>query len=291
MNVIVNGMLLGLGYCLMAVGMSLILGVAKVFDLVYASYYAIAAYMVVALIPVLVPAVPIWLVFVIAALTAVVVALATHYFLILPIRKEPTSVLVSTLAVALVVQELLIFKEGAAPVYMPAVLKGAMPIFGIWVVNAKLLVAAVTISVMALLWLFLTRTRLGLAIRATAEQPEAMQLAGGNVRLIWLVAASLAAVVAAIASLLLGSSYPPHPYMWLDLLVIAFAVMVLGGMGNIWACLPAGLILGLSEAAFTAYVPSGGIVKRSVGLIIILLVLVFKPTGLFGVKGWEEQPT
>jgi branched-chain amino acid transport system permease protein len=291
MNVIVNGMLLGSGYCLMAVGISLILGVAKVFDLVYASYYAIAAYLVVALIPVLVPAVPIWLVFVIAALAAVVVALATHYFLILPIRKEPTSVLVSTLAVALVVQELLIFKEGAAPVYMPTVLKGAMPIFGIWVVNAKLLVAAVTISVMALLWLFLTRTRLGLAIRATAEQPEAMQLAGGNVRLIWLMAASLAAVVAAIASLLLGSIYPPHPYMWLDLLVIAFAVMVLGGMGNIWACLPAGLILGISEAAFTAYVPSGGIVKRSVGLIIILLVLVFKPTGLFGVKGWEEQPT
>lgn len=291
MNVIVNGALLGLGYCLIAVGMSFILGVAKVFDLVYASYYLIAAYVVVALVPILGPLFPIWLVFVIGILAAVVVALATHYFLILPLRKEPTSVLVSTIAVAMVVQEVLIFKEGATPVYLPAVLKGATPILGIWVVNSKLLVAAVTIGIMALLWLFLTRTRLGLAIRATAEQPEAVQLAGGNIHLIWLASASVAAALGAIASLLLGSIYPPHPYLWLDLLLIAFAVMALGGMGNIWACLPAGLILGISEAAFAVYVPSGGIVKRSVGMIIIVLVLVLKPNGLFGVKGWEEQST
>lgn len=291
MNVIVNGTLLGLGYCLIAVGMSLILGVAKVFDMAYASYFLIAAYVVVALVPVLGPLVPIWMLLLIGILAAVVVALATHYFLILPLRKEPTSVLVSTIGIALVVQELLIFKEGAPPVYLPAVLKGATPIMGVWVVNEKLLVAAVTIGIMAFLWLFLTRTRLGLAIRATAEQPEAVHLAGGNILWIWLAAASLAAALAAIASLLLGSIYPPHPYLWLELLLIAFAVMVLGGMGNIWACLPAGLILGISEAAFAVYVPSGGIVKRSVGLIIILLVLVLKPNGLFGVKGWEEQST
>jgi branched-chain amino acid transport system permease protein len=291
MNVIVNGTLLGLGYCLIAVGMSFILGVAKVFDLVYASYYLIAAYIVVMLVHIIGPYISIWLIFLIGIVAAIAVALATHYFLVLPLRKQPTSVLVSTIAVAMVVQEILIFQEGATPVYLPGVIKGATPILGVWVVNTKLLVAAVTIMIMACLWLLLTRTRLGLAIRATAEQPEAMQLVGGNIRLIWLASASLAAGLGGVASLLLGSIYPPHPYLWLDLLLIAFAVMALGGMGNIWACLPAGLILGISEAAFAVYVPSGGILKRSVGMIIIVLVLVLRPNGLFGVKGWEEQST
>jgi branched-chain amino acid transport system permease protein len=289
MNVIVNGVLLGLGYCLIAIGMSFILGVAKVFDLAYASYYLIAAYIVVMLVHIAGPYVSIWLIFLIGIFAAVAVALVTHYFLVLPLRKQPTSVLVSTIAVAMVVQEILIFQEGATPVYLPGFIKGATPILGVWVVNTKLLVAAVTVTMMALIWLLLTKTRLGLAIRATAEQPEAMQLAGGNIRRIWLVSASLAAGLGGVASLLLGSIYPPHPYLWLDLLLIAFAVMALGGMGNIWACLPAGLILGISEAAFAVYVPSGGILKRSVGMIIIVLVLVIKPNGLFGVKGWEEQ--
>jgi len=291
MNVIVNGVLLGLGYCLIAIGMSFILGVAKVFDLAYASYYLIAAYIVVMLVHIAGSYVSIWLIFLIGIFAAVAVALVTHYFLVLPLRKQPTSVLVSTIAVAMVVQEILIFQEGATPVYLPGFIKGATPILGVWVVNTKLLVAAVTVTMMALIWLLLTKTRLGLAIRATAEQPEAMQLVGGNIRRIWLVSASLAAGLGGVASLLLGSIYPPHPYLWLDLLLIAFAVMALGGMGNIWACLPAGLILGISEAAFAVYVPSGGILKRSVGMIIIVLVLVIRPNGLFGVKGWEEQST
>jgi branched-chain amino acid transport system permease protein len=289
MNVLVNGTLLGLGYCLIAVGMALILGVAKVFDLAYASYYMIAAYVVVGLMPVLMPTVPLWGIFAVAVLVAVALAVATHYLLILPIRKEPTAIMVSTLAVAIVIQELLIFKEGGHPVYMPSVVKGVTRVLGIYVVNTKLLLAVVTIGMMGFIYLFLTRTRLGLAIRSAAEQPEAVLLCGGNIRFIWLSAAALAGLVGGVASLTLGSIYPPHPYMWLDLLVIAFAVMVLGGLGNMWACLPAGLVLGLSEAAFTIYVPYGSIVKRSVGLIIILLVLVLRPTGLFGVKGWEEQ--
>jgi branched-subunit amino acid ABC-type transport system permease component len=114
-------------------------------------------------------------------------------------------------------------------------------------------------------------------------------LAGGNIRTVCLTAAILAAMVAGIGGVLLGPIYPPHPYAWLDLLIIAFAVVVLGGLGNIWGCLPAGLILGISEVIVAVNIPYGGIIKRSVGLLIILLVLVFRPTGIMGVKGWEEE--
>lgn len=287
MDILVNGVLLGLAYCLIGVGVALILGVAKVFDLVYASYFTLAAYAGLFIVSWVGPVM--WLIFLVGVAVAVLVAVGTHFFLILPIRKQGTAVMVLTLAVAMAIQEILIFKEGSEPVHLPAVLKGSSEIFGIWVTNQKLLVAGVSVAIMALLWFFFARTRLGLAIRATAEQPEAVQLAGGNIRKVCLAAALLAAVVAGIGGLLLAPIYPPHPYAWLDLLIIAFAVIVLGGLGNIWGCLPAGLILGISEVAVAINVPFGGIIKRSVGLLIILLVLVFRPTGILGVRGWEEE--
>jgi len=287
-NIIINGVLLGLGYCLIALGMALILGVAKIFDLIYAGYYTIAAYVLFLLLSSGL-SVPLWLIFLIGAGAAIILALLSHQFLILPIRKKPTAVMVLTLSVCMIIQELLILKEGSEPIHIPAVLKGASSVLGVLVTNQKLLVGGVTIGLIGLLWLFFSRTRLGLAIRATAEQPEAMQLAGGNIRRICLWAAILSAIVAAIGGLLIGPIYPPHPHAWLDLLIIAFAVMVLGGLGNLWGCVPAALILGISEVAFAIYVPYGGIIKRSVGLIIIFVVLVFRPTGLFGTKGWEEE--
>lgn len=289
MDILVNGVLLGLGYCLISVGMALILGVAKVFDLVYASYYIMAAYMLAILTMSLGPALPLWVLFLISIGTAIVIALLAHNFLIMPLRKQPNAVMVSTMAVAMIIQELLIAKEGSEPINIPMVFKGSQSLLGVMVTNQIILVAGVTIGIIGLLWLFFTRTRLGLAIRATAEQPEAMLLAGGNIQQICLSAAVLAAVVAALGGLLLGPIYPPHPAAWLDLLIIAFAVMVLGGLGNLWGCVPAALILGISEVAFAVYVPYGGIIKRSVGLIIIFFLLVFRPTGLFGVRGWEEE--
>lgn len=289
MDILVNGVLLGLGYCLIGVGVALILGVAKVFDLVYASYYTMAAYAGLFLIAAIGAAAPIGLIITVGVGAAIALALAIHFFLILPIRKQGTAVMVITLAVAMAIQELLIFKEGSEPIHLPSVFKGATNIWGVWVTNQKLLVAVVSVGVMALLWLFFAKTKLGLAIRATADQPEAMQLAGGNIRSVFLASAILAGGVAGIGGILLAPIYPPHPYAWLDLLIIAFAVIVLGGLGNIWGCLPAGLILGISEVAVAINVPMGGIIKRSVGLLIILFVLVFRPTGILGVRGWEEE--
>lgn len=289
MDILVNGILLGLAYCLIAVGMALILGVAKVFDLVYASYYTVAAYAVVILTGAWGPHVSLGILFAIGLIAAVAVALGTHNYLILPIRRQPNAVLVSTMAVAMIIQELLIFKEGSEPKHLPALIGGASNVFGVWVTNQKLLAGAVTVMMIGLLWLFFTRTRLGLAIRATAEQPEAMELAGGSIRKICLSAAALSAVVAGVGGLLLAPIIPPHPHAWLDLLIIAFAVMVLGGLGNLWGCVPAALILGVSEVAFAIHVPYGGIIKRTIGLLIIFFILVFRPTGLFGIQGWEEE--
>lgn len=289
MDILVNGVLLGLGYCLIAVGMALILGVAKVFDLIYASYYTMAAYTVLFFLAWWGTDASMGLLFLLGVAVAVAIALGAHNYLILPIRKQPSAVLVSTLAVAMIIQELLIFKEGSEPKHLPALLGGASNIFGVWVTNQKLLAGGVTVALIFVLWLFFSRTRIGLAIRATAVQPEAMELAGGSIRRVCLWAAILAAIVAAIGGLLLAPIYPPHPHAWLDLLIIAFAVMVLGGLGNLWGCIPAGLILGISEVAFGVYVPYGGIIKRTIGLMIIFFVLVFRPTGLFGVKGWEEE--
>lgn len=289
MDILVNGVLLGLGYCLIGIGLAIILGVAKVFDLAYGIYYMLAPYVALMLIGLIGAAVPNWFAFIAGIGASLAFALVIHNFVIFPIHKQHTAVFVSTMAVGIVIQELLLFKEGSEPVHLPAVLKGATSLLGVIVTDQKILVAGVTLIVLGLLWLFLTKTRLGLAIRATAQEPEAMLLAGGNIKLIFLLAAILAAIVAAIGGLLLSPIYAPHPLIWLDMLLIAFAVTVLGGLGNIWGCLPAALILGISETAFAVYVPHGSIIKRTVGFLIILLTLILRPGGLFGVRGWEEE--
>jgi branched-chain amino acid transport system permease protein len=289
MDILVNGVLLGLGYCLIAVGMALILGVAKVFDLAYPIYYTIATYIALLLLETVGRGAPLWLVFIISIAAATAFAILNHNFLILPIRNQHVVVLVSTIAAGLVVQEVLIFSAGSEPIHLPTIASGASAVLGVWVTKQKLLVGAVTIAIMAALWIMLAMTRIGLAIRITAEQPEAMEMAGGNIKMIFLFSAIVASIVASIGGLLLAPIYPPQPFEWLDLLIIAFAVMVLGGLGNIWACLPAGLILGISEVAVAVYVPFGGIIKRTVGLMIIFLILVLRPVGLFGVRGWEEE--
>jgi branched-subunit amino acid ABC-type transport system permease component len=162
MDILVNGVLLGMGYCLIAVGLALIWGVAKVIDLVYGSYGIIAAYVVVILIAGMGTGFPIWLISIIGLAAVVGIALVIYNFLILPVRKQPDVVLVTTIALSLVIQELLIFKEGSEPVYLPALLTGTANILGVWTTGQKLLMAGVNIGIMALLWVFLTGTKLGL---------------------------------------------------------------------------------------------------------------------------------
>jgi len=133
--------------------------------------------------------------------------------------------------------------------------------------------------------LFITRTYTGRAIRAAAQDAATAMVMGINVNRIYAITAAIGAATAALGGTLIGMTFSFTPTTGFPWLLKGFVVVVLGGMGNIIGTLAGGLLLGLSEGIGAAFVGTG--YRDMVGFVIFLLVLMFRPTGLFGLKGSE----
>jgi branched-chain amino acid transport system permease protein len=133
------------------------------------------------------------------------------------------------------------------------------------------------------LHLFLKKTYTGKAIRATVEDWEAAALMGINVHRVYLLAFALGAALAGLAGALVSVGYSINPSMGLSWTLIALIVMVLGGLGSIMGTLAGGLLLGVTQSATAFFL--GGTYREIVGLLLFLVILVFRPQGLFGKKG------
>jgi branched-chain amino acid transport system permease protein len=133
------------------------------------------------------------------------------------------------------------------------------------------------------LHLFLKKTYTGKAIRATVEDWEAAALMGINVHRVYLLAFAIGAALAGLAGALVSVGYSINPSMGLSWTLIALIVMVLGGLGSIMGTLAGGLLLGVTQSATSFFL--GGTYREIVGLLLFLVILVFRPQGLFGKKG------
>lgn len=157
-------------------------------------------------------------------------------------------------------------------------------IFGISF-NAALLAGFIlTCTLILLLHLFLQKTETGLAIRAAAQQPMAARIVGVNVPFISGVTFGLGAVFAGVAGGILSTVYPIYASIGSLFLVKAFVIVVLGGMGSIPGAALGGLVLGVTESFGATYIPGGTAYRDAFGLVIFLLVLLYRPQGLFGRK-------
>lgn len=158
----------------------------------------------------------------------------------------------------------------------------------LWVIsgitfNASLLAGfALTAVLIFLLSLFLRKTDTGLAMRAAAQQPIAALIVGINVPFISGITFGLGAVFAGIAGSVLSTTYPIYASIGALFLVKAFVIVVLGGMGSIPGAAIGGLVLGVTESLGATYIPGGSAYRDVFGLVIFLLVLLYRPQGLFG---------
>lgn len=149
--------------------------------------------------------------------------------------------------------------------------------------NASLLVGFfVTIILIFLLNLLLRRTDLGLAMRAAAQNPQAAQIVGINVSVISGITFGLGAVFAGVAGGVLSTTYPIYAAIGPLFLVKAFIIVVLGGMGSIPGAAIGGLVLGLVESFGATYIDGGTAYRDVFGLVLFLIVLLYRPQGLFG---------
>ena len=286
-GILINGLVRGGVYALLAIGFSLIFGVARMINLAFTSFYMLGAYGLYAFAN-QVGLHPLLAMLISLALTTII-GLLTYKLVIDRVREHHVTVMLITMAVAIIYQEaMLMLFEGtyrAAPTF----LTGYATLLGVKVSYQNLLIFGVVLVVLLAVWALLSRTRLGIAIRAVAQDSEIANLMGINVSRILTITMAIASTLAAIAGVIVAPTLVLEPYMWTHPLVMIMAIVVLGGLGSVKGSLIGAFIIGFTETAVVFLLPTGSFLKGAIALIVMVIILLFRPEGLFGVVFEEER--
>jgi len=274
-------------YALLAIGFSLIFGVARIVNIAHTAFYMLAAYCFYTLLTK--TSLGLVLSGAIAVVAVTLLSLLCYRLVIEPVREHEAAVLIATIALGLIFQELMLLAYGGSYLGVPSTIEGVVRVMGVSIPYQRLLILAVAALMLAATWFFLYRTRTGLAIRATANDIEVANLMGMNVHRLAMVTVGLSVGLAAIAGVIATPVTSVHPLMWLDPLVTMLAIVVLGGLGSLKGSIIGALIIGYVEAITVFTVPAGAYLKGAVALGIMVAVLLVRPEGLFGVAFEEER--
>ena len=286
-NIIVYGLVASGVYALLAVGFSLIFGVARIINLSHTAFYMLAAYLIYSLASA--AGLNLYLSIIIAIVAVIAVGIFSYKFLIARVRQHEATTLIVTIALAVIIQEAILKGFGGQPRGVPKLISGSVDIFGVTVLNQQLLTLGVVVLLLLATWFFLMRTKSGVAIRATAQDRDVANLMGINVPRMEMLVMAMSVSLAAIAGALVAPLSVLTPGMWAHPLVMILAVVVLGGLGSIQGSLIGALILGFAENLVVFLAPSGAFLRTSVALTIMLIVILIRPEGLFGIKFEEER--
>ena len=286
-DILVTGLVNGGVYALLAIGFSLIFGVARIVNIAHTAFYMLAAYAFYALL--VKAGLPLLAAILISVVGVVVASLVCYKLVIEPVREHESAVLIATIALALVFQESLLLSFGGHYLGIPAVADGFASIAGVRVSYQRLIILVVVAVALAATWALLYRTRLGLAIRASANDLEVANLMGMNVKRVAMATVAISVALAAIAGVVVAPVFVVDPLMWLSPLVTMLAIVVLGGLGSLKGSLIGAFIIGYVEAITVFAVPAGAFLKGAVALSIMVIVLLIRPEGLFGVAFEEER--
>lgn len=278
LEILIYGAVLSGMYALLALGFALIFGIGRVINLTHGAFYMLGAYGTYVLSAMLK-----WpLILSILGGTAMVFILAVclDRFVIERIRKNMMNVLITTLALSLFADQVILRIFGPDNRNIPALIDDRITLLGVDVAGQRLLSLIISVVVIGTLWLIITRTRLGFALLATAQDPEAAQLMGINTSRMFMLTMGIAAMMAALAGGIVGSFLTVAPEMGMLPIIKAFSIVILGGLGSIGGSIVAALCLGYLET-IVAYLVSFNATEL-VPLVVIFVTLFFRPTGIFG---------
>jgi len=277
-----GGVLFGSVYGLMALGLTLAWGAVRLLNLAHGAIFIIGAYaaywVVSSLHLTILVALPV------GVLTAALFAALLHALFIRPVIGKPgfdNATLVATvgLSIAVSAAALLIFN----PEYkvVPPVVPGASIVAGVQITNQGLLVIAASLALFAVVYLFLTYTRQGMAIRAVSQQREAASLMSIPVVRTYGVVITISGALAGVAGVLLSPFFFLNPSSGFNPMIQALIVTIFGGLGSVRGALVAGYVLGLFESFVEVYL---GVAWALPGVFLLIIVmLIVRPNGLFGV--------
>lgn len=281
LQTIVNATYAASYMALIAVGLVLIFGVMGVINFAHGELYMAGAYTVVALyagfgVPFFV-AVAAGLVFV------GVLGLLMEYVLFRPLRDNPLGGLIASIGFLLILQTIAVLGFGVQMEHVPPATQEKIVFAnGVVLTYQRLYVILATVALLSALWLFLRKSKFGWALRACAQDREAAALQGMSInhtaRLAMFIGAGLAGVAGALTAPLVA----PTPYMGHSVIITAFIIIIVGGIGSLEGAVLAAILYAFVYTFVTTIYD--GTLANIVGLLLMLIVLIVKPTGLFGAK-------
>jgi branched-chain amino acid transport system permease protein len=280
---IINGIMLGSTYSLVAIGYTLIFGVLNVLHFAHGEVYMIGAF--IGLEFALLTKMNIVVTIIVAMIGTGLLGIIIERGVIRLIKREYyLAPLSATIGLSVIFQEGVVKIFGGDTVGFPDTFQAQYFQFGsISVDSTHVTILVVSFLLMAALTLFVNKTRTGKAIRAVAENPVTARLLGVNIDRVTMLTFAISSALAGAAGVLVGLAYNAiSPFMGIRMALLSFAIMLLGGLGNITGAMFGGLILGIVEVLSTVYISSTYRDAFTFGTMI--LILIFRPAGLFGAR-------
>ena len=277
---ILNGLLVGTYYTLLALGLSIIFSLGGVVNLAHGAFYAVGAYLIVFLseligFPVAFVVTPI--------LVGMIGIIVETFFLRRLYTKDPILTLLFTFGLAMSAEQVLRLSFGASgiPFSIPEFLSGQLHLGSFIYSYYRLAILAVTTVSIGGLWLLFNKTSFGLIMRAGVADSEMVRAMGISIKPILSLVFAIGVGLAAVAGSMSASLTGVQPAMGNDIVTAAFVNCVLGGLGSFWGVVFAGLLVGVLKGVTALYIPPAA--EGSIYALMVL-VLIFRPRGMFGIR-------
>ena len=288
-QILIDAISVGGLYALTALGIGLIFSVMRLANFAHAEFVTVAAYTLFAL-----SGQPVIMGIAASVLVAIALAVLTERIAFRPLRgADSATLLISSFAVSMFLQKLLIFAVGSRPKALDPLPMLSQPIVigNVQVSALKLVTIAVCVVLLAALTLFLKKTRFGLEMRAAAENFTMARLLGVRANAVIAVAFALSGVLAAVVAVLFAAQTGfVQPRLGVQLVIVAFVATVIGGLGNLFGAAVGGFFVGAVATLLQAFLPPELRPFREAFLfIVVILVLLVRPQGLFPARGLKER--
>jgi len=281
---LLHGVVFGAALGLLALGLTVIFGLLGVMNFAHGELFMMGAYAGVAVIGL---TQSFWVALIAAPLLVGALAAVTEMLTLRPLyRREPLYGLILTFGLALV------FREGVRQLWggdMRRILPpfpGSTPLLGMTYPNYRLFLLAMSSALLLGIWLFFTKTRAGVVVRAAVQDSEMLDGLGVDVRRVFTLTFAGSAALAAVAGLLLAPVFTVYPQMGVEMILLAFIVVILGGMGSLGGSVAAAFVIGITQSMLTLWMNPQRVAIAIFGIMI--LVLIVRPRGFFGREGVLE---
>ena len=280
LSYLISGISLGSVYAIIALGYTMVYGIAKMLNFAHGDVIMIGGYISFCAMSYL--NFPGWLALILAMVVCTALGVVIEGLAYRPLREATSlAVLITTIGVSYFLQNSALLIWGATPKVFSPIVEGTQNIGGLSVSNISLLTMAACIVIMVVLTLFTSKTKMGKAMRACSEDKGAAQLMGINVNRTISTTFAIGSALAAVAGVLMCSAYPTlMPTTGSMPGIKAFTAAVFGGIGSIPGAFLGGILLGIIEALAKAYLSTQ--LSNSIVFAVLIIVLLVRPAGLLG---------